>query len=125
MLNGIRKVLDAERLAARVAELEAENKRLKAEASRAMAQTNFRAVAREFRLDAKLRDIVVEHVIHDLSPIVERSFVDLMKNAQHEITRMSPHRPQSSVVAMADYRDHQFEITIPTLTCGVRVGRLV
>lgn len=124
MLNGIRNLTERDRLARRIVELENEVARLKAEASRSMMQTNFRAVAREFRLDARVRDIVVDHVVNEMSPIVERSMLNVLKSVQREVARMSPTHPHIAVGAMADYRDFRAEVSIPAITCGVRVGGL-
>lgn len=84
-MKNLLKLWNADSLAARVLELEQENARLKAEVSRRLGAPMFAQVAKDFSLKAELRDIAINQAVADLSPMMERSMVDIMKQAAAQI----------------------------------------
>lgn len=70
MLNGIRTLMSVDALAARVTELEEQNKRLREEASRKLFQTSFHEVKKGLVVDGNLRDVIFDRAAADLEPVV-------------------------------------------------------
>lgn len=122
MFQGIRNLTERDRLAARVVELEKQVEDLQAEARRNLGRTNFREIMRPFTLDSNVRDHVVQRVVDDMSPLLERDILRTLKDCASMIKRDSYRAPQVTHAAMADLRNFQVEVHLPPLTTSFQMG---
>lgn len=88
-MKSLFKLWNADKLAARVDELERENAHLKSKLSASLSVPMFAEVAKDFTLDSGLRDVVIQHAIDDLSPFVERSMIAVLKQVAEQLKRAS------------------------------------
>lgn len=124
MLKGIRGIMDTERLAARVTELEAENESLRKEmSSRLLNATTFHQVSRTLKLDVNLRDHIVENAARRFENVMDEHLLIIAREAA------KAGKPRGGIgsptfyvdAAAADYRDMQLEVTLPEVRCAFRV----
>lgn len=122
MFNGIRKVMDVDRLAARVAELEEQNKRLREEASRKLFQTSFHEVKSGLIVKDNLRDFIFERSAEALEPIVSEHLVKCLQAAARSKRPTHGGRDFYVDAAIADHCDMQVEVTLPEQRTSFRVA---
>ena len=124
MFKGLTQLTERDRLAARVVELEEENKRLREEASsRILNHTTFHQVKSPLHLDVKLRDYIVDHAARRFEGVMDEHILMVAREATKAAKAMGGGRRSFYAdSAMADMCDMQVEVTLPEVRTCFRVA---
>lgn len=125
MLGGIRKIVDADRLAARVVELEEENARLRKEAaSRLLNGPTFSEVKKPVRIEpgAPLGSLIVSRMVDEMGPVINEHLLKVLKSAQANMRPTHGNPTLYANIAAVDMCDAQLEVIMPEMRTCFRVA---